>query len=1150
MLAAYAYKDGAVFVSVGHVYRWTGAKIEQWAFKSNYRLFPFRVRGMIYFQVPDEGVFRFTEGGPKLLIPQSEIGPSGVGVAWMDRQPGRDLLVTGSGILVRHNGKTEPFAPAVSELMRDGHPTTAVRLPDGRYAIATLNHGIVFMRPDGTLDGALGERDGFKATYIPSLLLDGDGSLWAPSTSRILRITLDPDSRIFDSRSGLDADVFRAIAGTGDDITIAGTNAVYSLAPNHHSFTEIIPSFTGVHDLVSTPRGLVVCGFKGAWFARSRSEKGLLPNFDSDIQTALPSRSHPGKIFLTQDPAKVVIALNPDGTNAKVVENLPDAATSLAESNDGRLWMGTDTKGLLVARLKWSVPVSAVQISGRFGLPRISGLAVVRSTAEGDILVFSNAGAWVLPVARNRFVAIDNYPARELAAVSNFRGNVGWVVDAGSPTVAPCVGEIVVDAKGAHWFPHYAVGLDAIGAPRSIFAQKDQHGRTVLWIGGTKSVLRHVVERGLYAPKPRPPVLQVFVRSKDGADLQPITGILPYSTGAVEFDFAAPQYVNRGQLRLQTKIDGVDSDWVAAGAESHRVLTALRDGTYTFRVRTMAETGVASDPTVFTFEVAPPWWRTTWAVALEGALALALGFVIYRLRVRSLRRRNLLLEQKVQERTEELAEASAAKTLFVANMSHDIRNPLNGIVGLTLALEDSRLDGKQRELIATLRECTTYLSSLVDDVLDFASIEAGKIELRPGPFVPAELLNSVVTTLKAETAARGAFITIETDPEVPHLLVGDAGRIQQILVNYVSNALKYAGGHIRLAAGVSPSSPGEIEFSVADEGPGISATEQASLFTKFARLPGARRKHIPGTGLGLASCRLLADFMGGAVGVESEEGHGARFHLRLPLVIATEAMPAPEDFHLPPTTVLLVEDTDYNAMAARAVLSKLGLTCDRAATGAEALRLFAQTRHNIVLLDRNLPDMDGTELARRMREIETDGLRSVLLAVTAYCTADDRKLCLEAGMDAFLGKPLTPEKLRRVLIGAGDKMVGSNSVEVAADTTGPKLDTTLLEYLADGTPGGVAAQAQRFLGELADAHNELMATISRGNYPAVADAAHRLLGQARMVGAAELMEAALELEKAARKPDVLAVSTALPRIGREVAALMAAIRRRPGMQKV
>jgi CheY-like chemotaxis protein/HPt (histidine-containing phosphotransfer) domain-containing protein len=323
------------------------------------------------------------------------------------------------------------------------------------------------------------------------------------------------------------------------------------------------------------------------------------------------------------------------------------------------------------------------------------------------------------------------------------------------------------------------------------------------------------------------------------------------------------------------------------------------------------------------------------------------------------------------------------------------------------------------------------------------------------------------------------------------------------------------------------------------------------LFTKFSRLkPERGGEEIPGTGLGLASCRLLADLMGGSVGVKSRVGEGARFFLRLPLTVATEPVAAPPS-QLPNTAVLLVEDTDYNAWAASAVLARLGLSCERARTGAEALRLFREKRFNVVLLDRNLPDMDGTEVARRMRELESDGLQAVLLAVTAYCTAEDRALCLQSGMDAFVGKPLTPEKLRKVLLDAGRRLLTSASVHVTPESPPPDLDIALLTYLSDGSGGGLDVQIQRFVGTLHEAQTHLAAAALRRDFTALGTGAHQLLGQARMVGANGLAEAASRLEAAAHSAGGAGCSAALRHVHDEIQGVTAAMRhRRPAAQSV
>jgi CheY-like chemotaxis protein len=283
--------------------------------------------------------------------------------------------------------------------------------------------------------------------------------------------------------------------------------------------------------------------------------------------------------------------------------------------------------------------------------------------------------------------------------------------------------------------------------------------------------------------------------------------------------------------------------------------------------------------------------------------------------------------------------------------------------------------------------------------------------------------------------------------------------------------------------------------------------------------------------------------MGGSVGIESSPGHGARFFLRLPMVAAL-APAEPATLSLGNTSVLLVEDADYNAWAASAVLAKLGLACERARTGQEAVRLFTEKRYNLVLLDRNLPDMDGTEVARKIRALEADGPRAILLAVTAYCTPQDRAVCLEAGMDAFVGKPLTPEKLRKILIAAGRRLLSAASMQLSPSAPVPAVDVSLLDYMSDGTEPGLENQVATFLTALAEGETRLTKAYQARDFDALGYAAHYLLSHAKLVGSAALEEAAVNLERAARAQDRAAFVGLLHRVHREIRTLTEAMRRR------
>lgn len=1159
---AFSFGDGVVFVENSKVLYWDGKKFQVWPMPGERRLRAYRAGGTIYVQHMATGLYTFTPKGLELAVPASILG-EGNKVWWSRPQAEGHRLLTGNGFASVRGGKLSPDETPTSDAIRKGYPSMAIELPDDRIAIGTVYSGVITTRPNGQNHEIIDQAAGLPGQSVNGLYLDRDHQLWVMGDSFVARTYLNPQSRIFDQRSGLSREPVVSIAVNGTRVAAATESRIFELTGDNGSGPLQREEGWRVFDLLHTPKTLLSAGFRGV---RETTESATIPLIETntDIFRLLASRTKPGRYLMVENFAVRRWDLSTEIED--VALNLPETTDSLTEERDGSLWLGSLRHGLLYVAPhdKSKTPKAPTADTG---LPPFRTPVVVSGDKQGAVYVFSQEGAWRKTEGAKTFSPIVGFPRRNtLAVTSALVSEEVWLAvqgDAGRPSI---VGRVVMDGGTPRWQPEEIESLAAISTPRAIATQKLPSGATEVWIGGSDGILRSEIAPGQTIPPPRAPLLAASVTTLDNAAPQEISDPIPHTHRSLRFTLAAPEFGRRDTLRFETFIEGIDRDWMPVGKDSSRELTALRDGSYRLLARTVSDAGAVSEVTELRFRVLPPWWRTTPMLVLFAIGLVPIGYGIFYLRTRALRQRNAELETRVLARTEELeaanaelAAASAAKTDFVANMSHDIRNPLNGIVGLALALEDSRLDGRQREMVATLRECTAYLSTLVDDVLDFASIEAGRIELRPGPLAPGELLRSIVTTLKSDTAERGATLLYEVDPELPPHLLGDAGRVQQILVNFVSNALKYAGGTIQLSATRPSNAPGEVEFAVRDWGPGMNEEERSALFKKFSRLTRARQEGVTGTGLGLASCRLLADLMSGSVGVESEPGKGSRFFLRLPLTVVVDT-PELAPQMLPQAVVLLVEDTDYNAWAAKAVLARLGLACDRARTGAEAVRMFEEKRYNVVLLDRNLPDMDGLEVSKRIRASETDGLQAVILAVTAYATAEDRQLCLDAGMDAFVGKPLTPDKLRRTLLGAGRKLLATATVDLSRPATNPPmptppfpsassqpepassgLDLALLTYLSDGTSDGFQAQVQRFLDTLSITQTELATALAAGDFEQAKVYAHRINGQAKMVGYAPLVQATVELEESAFQHDAGGCAEENGRVNQEIVALRAAM---------
>lgn len=984
---------------------------------------------------------------------------------WFD---GRIALFHTSQGIVLFDGKT--FEDLDDELESDAggiwandmeilnNETFAVSL--FQYGLALLNReGQVIMRLDQTLD--------HRFLDCGQIAVAPDNSLWVTLSDGVAQITPPYPITYFDQRHKVPF-LYYDFGRLDDDLLIRSSSkmyiAEYSESGKFKRFT-LFPFLSDQisYEMIGYDRKVLVTTNQGVFEIEKGAAPKLLIELPYIYRAYRTKHTATDQLILSNSRFNYITEYR----NGKLVEiaKLPSPGLSnkILDDTDGNIWLerGISNIGRI---FKENGKYRYHEYSDKDGLTSEQWIPIWQ--ARGEVLFSTRKGPLRFNSATNRFEIAEDIAklipsnVRKLTRPAFAPNGDFWIISNENPVV------LRKQEDGSYLeddmvFQHLGrLQIDDISFEKDI-----------VWLN-SKKVLTRIDDSktpnrvSFSAPQidaihslPGNKLLHHFARP----DLA-FPEKLAASQDSLQIDVSTPHYLGTGGIKYQYRLSGYDETWSDPTANSQITLDRIPAGQFRFEIRGISSDRIESPITSIPIAVAPPIYQTFPAYLAYTTLGFAAIWLLQKLRHFKLLKRQRQLEEKVIVQTKALREkniqlhgaflnerelkkkaekANLAKSEFLAMVSHEIRTPMNCIIGMADNLLGTSLDRNQFEMLQSIHSSGQSLVAIISDILDFSKIEAGKIQLEQIPFSPEQIVRDVFNLFVRSCDEKNISLKTEIGNNIPAVAIGDPVRLKQVLINLVGNARKFTQHGlitISLRKQEETAERSKLFFTVKDTGVGIAPEKMDILFKAFSQIDSSNTRKYGGTGLGLAISKRLVNLMEGDIGVSSQLGQGSTFSFSILLKeasqdeIETFKSIAPQPVYnapvadLPPKgemeqaqqitdapkDVLLVEDNPINQQVTAMMLRRIGYSCDIANNGEHALKIAARKRYQVILMDIQMPEMDGYQCTKNMIGKLGDNTPPII-AVTAKSSDLDRDSALEAGMQGFLTKPLERPKLKEAI---------------------------------------------------------------------------------------------------------------------------------------